>query len=137
MFDLSKNNPADVAEAGYEFKVMLPDGTETDIKIKVRGVHSPVVKAFGREVLKEMKMKEEAAKRRNKLPEDMTIEEAEDFAVRAAIVRTISWQNIGEDGQEIPFTKENAQRIYLKYPWIREQVMEQSNDVFNFRHSGD
>ena len=62
----------------------------------------------------------------------MTLEEAEDFSVEAATVRVISWKGIGEDGKEVPFNKENAARILKKYPFIREQIMDHSDNIFNF-----
>ena len=132
MLDLSKNDPATLAEAGYEFTVTLPDGTETDAKIKVRGKHSPEVKAFGKRIYNELKMKEQAAKRRGK-EEDMSLEEAEELSVRSAVVRVMGWSNIAENGQEIAFSKEEATRILTKYPFIREQVMEESDGILNFR----
>lgn len=134
MLDLVKNNPADKAEAGYEFTVVLPDGTETDAKIKVRGQNSPVVKAFGRKTFKEIQMREQRAKRTGKQEEEMTLEEAEEFAARAAAVRVIGWSGIAEDGKEVVFSKDEAERIFLAYPFIREQVMEESNNILNFRH---
>jgi hypothetical protein len=134
MLDLSKNNPAEIAEAGFEFNIVLPDGTETDAKIKVRGRNSPVVKAHARKVFKELQMKEQAARRRGKEAEDLSLEEAEELAVRNAVVRIISWSGIAEDGKEIAFSKEEAERILTKYTFIREQVMEESDNILNFRH---
>lgn len=134
MLDLSKNNPAEIAEAGFEFNIILPDGTETDAKIKVRGRNSPVVKTHARKVFKELQMKEQAARRRGKEAEDLSLEEAEELAVRNAVVRIISWSGIAEDGKEIAFSKEEAERILTKYTFIREQVMEESDNILNFRH---
>lgn len=134
MLDLSKNNPAEIAEAGFEFNIVLPDGTETDAKIKVRGRNSPVVKTHARKVFKELQMKEQAARRRGKEAEDLSLEEAEELAVRNAVVRIISWSGIAEDGKEIAFSKEEAERILTKYTFIREQVMEESDNILNFRH---
>lgn len=133
MLDLTKNNPADKAEAGFEFTVVLPDGTETDAKIKVRGNNSPVVKAFGRKTFKEYQMREQRSKRTGK-EDELSLDEAEEFAARAAAVRVIGWSGIAEEGKEIVFSKEEAERIFLNYPFIREQVMEESNNILNFRH---
>ena len=134
MFDLSKNNPADIAETGYEFALALPDGTLTEAKIKVRGLNSPVVKNYSRKIINEMKIKEQAAKRRGREVEDMSIEEMEEQYSKAAAVRVIDWSGIGDEGKEIKFSKEEAERLMLKYPFIREQVMEESDNILNFRH---
>lgn len=135
MLDLTLNNPAEIAEAGHEFVVVLPDGTETDAKIKVRGVNSKAVKAFGRKMYTEFKMKEQAAKRRGKDPEDMTLDEAEEFASKSAAIRVISWTGLSEGGVTLECTKDVVEATLLKYPFIREQVMAESDNILNFRHA--
>lgn len=134
MLDLSKNDPAKVAEAGYEFTVVMPDGTETDAKITVRGQFSPAVKAYGRKMYAEYNMRVQAAKRRGKEVEDLTLEEAEDLAVKSAAVRVIGWKGLGEGDKEIAFSKDECERILKAYPFIREQVMKESDEITNFRH---
>lgn len=133
MLDLSKNNPADVAEAGYEFQLELPDGTPTDALIKVRGVMSKTVRDYGRKMVQEMQMKEKMARKRGKEVDEPSIEELEDMASKAAAIRVIGWKNIGEEGKEIPFTREAAEDLMKRFPFIREQVIAASDDVTNFR----
>lgn len=133
MLDLTRNDPSKIADVGYEFNVILPDGTETDAKITVRGANSPAVKAFSRKVQAELKVREQAAKRKGK-EDDMNMDEAEEMLSRAAAVRVISWKGIAEEGKEIAFSKDEAERVLLKYPFIREQVLEESNNILNFRH---
>ena len=134
-FDIKKHNPTDVAEAGFEFTVVLPDGTETDAKIKVRGSNSPKVKDFYRKAFNEMQIKESAAKRRGKEPEPMSLDESEDFAVRSSAVRIISWANIEEDGKPVVFSKDEAERMMKTYPFLRELVTKESEEITNFRHN--
>ena len=132
MLDLAKKDPAKSAEVCFTFNLMLPDGEKTDAEITVRGSYSPEVKNFARRFVQEQKVKEQQAKRRGKEVDEMTLEEAEDFSVEAATVRVISWKGIGEDGKEVPFNKENAARILKKYPFILEQIMDHSDNIFNF-----
>ena len=133
MFDLSLNNLSVVSESGYEFEVINPTtGGGTGAFIKVRGDNSPAVKAFGRKKFMELQMKQKAAKRRGK-EDDLDLDEAEDLAVEAGVVRIISWKGLAEDGKELPFTKENAERILKSHPWLREQVMNESADLGNFQ----
>lgn len=134
-FDIKKHNPTDVAEAGFEFTVVLPDGTETDAKIKVRGSNSPKVKDFYRKAFNEMQIKESAAKRRGKEAEPMSLDESEDFAVRSSAVRIISWSNIEEDGKPVVFSKDEAERMMKAYPFLRELVTKESEEITNFRHN--
>lgn len=35
---------------------------------------------------------------------------------------TIGWAGMVLNGQEVPFSLENAIAIYTKYPWIKEQI---------------
>lgn len=132
MLDLAKKDPSKVAEAGYEFNVVLPDGTETDAKIKVRGRNSKKVQAFSRALAQEMMVKEQAAIRRGK-KSDMSIEESEELACRIAANRVISWTGLGKDGVEIAFSEDVAETILKDYPFLREQVMEESDNLLNFR----
>jgi hypothetical protein len=133
-FDLSKNNYGEAAEAGYTFELKLPGtGEGTDAFITIRGDQSKTVKAYARKKYAEFKLKETQARRRGKEAEDMTLEEAEDLAVEAAVVRVIGWKGIAENGKDVPFTKENAERIFKDHPWIREAVTEEAGQILNFR----
>lgn len=132
MFDLKKNDPAKAAETGHEFEVLLPDNTKTGFFITVRGDQSSVVKNHGRRVYQQMKMAEEQAKRKGRTY-DLTLEDAEEMGAEAAAVRVISWKGLSEDGKEVPFSNENALRVFKEHSWIREQVLEQASNVFNFR----
>jgi hypothetical protein len=132
-FDLKNHNYTEIAEAGYEFELKLPGTNEgTGAFITVRGDQSKTVKAFGRKKYAEFKLREQQAKRRGKEPEDMTLEEAEELSVESATVRIISWKNITENGKEVPFTKENAERILKEYPFIKDQVLEEAGSLLNF-----
>lgn len=134
MFDLAKNNFAEAAEQGYEFELRLPGTNEaTGAFITVRGDQSKTVKAYARKKYNEFKMKEQAARRRGKEVEDMTLEEAEELAIESAIVRIIGWKGIMENGKELPFSKEVAERVLKDHPWIRDAVTEESSQLLNFR----
>lgn len=133
-FDLAKHNYTEIAEAGYEFELKLPGtGEGTGVFITVRGDQSKTVKAFGRKKYSEFKLREQQAKRRGKEADDMTLEEAEELSIESAIVRVIGWKNITENGKEVTCTKENAERIFKEYSWIKDQVMEESGQLLNFR----
>lgn len=134
-FDIKKNDPAMVSEIGYEFNVILPDGTETDFKIKVRGENSPKVDAFRRKDYTEMDIRERAAKRAGKKePDALTLSELEDRLHRAAANRIISWSGLKEEGVDVPYSEETAERIMKDYKWLRVIVLKESEDVLNFRH---
>ena len=131
LFDLEKNDIAAKNEAGFEFELVLPNGEKTGALIKVRGESSPTVRQHGKRVYNEMQMKETAAKRRGK-EYQIDLDEAEEINVSDAVNRVISWKNISEGAKEVPFTIENATRIFTKHIWIREQVLEESRQVLNY-----
>jgi hypothetical protein len=133
-FDLAKHNYTEIAEVGYKFELKLPGtGEGTGVFITVRGDQSKTVKAFGRKKYSEFKLREQQAKRRGKEAEDMTLDEAEELSIESAVIRVIAWENITENGKEVPFTKENAERIFKEYSWIKDQVMEEAGQLLNFR----
>jgi ribosomal protein L15 len=133
MFDLKKNNLSDKAEAGYEFEVVIPETFEaTGFFVTVRGEQSPVVKAYGRRKFQEYQQREQIAKRKGKEVDQMTLDEAEELAVESAVIRVISWRGLAEDGQEIKFSKEEAERVLTEHAWIREQILENSGNLRNF-----
>ena len=138
MLDLSKVNLSKISEEGFEFELTFPKtGEGLKAFVIVRGENSPVVKAYGRRKYSEFKMREQVAKRKGKEVDDLSLDELEDMAVEGAVLRTIGWRGVAENGKEIPFTKEEAARIYKEHPWIREQVMEESQNILNFRPEGD
>lgn len=133
-FDLAKHNYTEIAEVGYKFELKLPGtGEATGVFITVRGDQSKTVKAFARKKYAEFKLREQQAKRRGKDVEEMTLEEAEELSIESAVVRVIGWENITEDGKKVEFSKENAERVFKEYPWIKEAVMEESSQLLNFR----
>ena len=120
------------AEDGFDLVLQHPiTGDDLDGVIRVRGDKSRAVQQFSRKRITEMQKRERIQKGKGK-DTDLTIEELEAMAVESAIVRVISWKNIKKDGEELPFTKENAEVVFKEYDWIRQQVMEASEELKNF-----
>ena len=130
--NLSVLNVSEVSESGIEIEFVHPaTGEGLDAWVRVRGKDSRTVQNHARKVVNDMQKREKIAKGKNK-DADMSIEELEMLAVERAVVRIISWRGIEEDGQPVPFTVENATRILKDNPWIREQVIENSDDLTGF-----
>lgn len=120
------------ADDGFDLVLQHPiTGDDLDGVIRVRGDKSRAVQQFSRKRITEMQKRERVLKGKGK-DENLTIEELEAMAVESAIVRVISWKNIKKDGEELPFTKENAEVVFKEYDWIRQQVMEASEELRNF-----
>lgn len=132
-FDLTKNNLSNKAEEGYEFEVRLPGGDEpTGAFIKVRGNLSKTVKAYARRKFQEFQVQQKRNKKKGQ-EDDIDLEEAEEMAIESAIVRTIGWRGFVEDGKPVEFSQENAHRVYKEHSWIRDQVLEEAEQLINFQ----
>ena len=130
--NLSVLNVSEVSESGIDIELVHPaTGEGLDAWVRVRGKDSRTVQNHARKVVNDMQKREKIAKGKNK-DADMSIEELEMLAVERAVIRIISWRGIEEDGQPVPFTVENANRILKDNPWIREQVLENSDDLTGF-----
>ena len=133
MLDLKVKNLSETSEAGYEFELVWPPtGEKTGAFVKVRGAESKVARAYARKKYSEYRQKELMAKRKGR-EDEMSLDEAEDMAIETAITRIISWKGINDAGVEVPFTKENAERILREHSWIREAIVEESDQLLNFQ----
>jgi hypothetical protein len=133
-FDLKKNNPAVLAEAGHTFKITTPDGEIQEATMTVRGAHSQKVRDFQRTVQNQWQMRDKAAKNRGKTQADeLSPEEYEDLGIRSACARLIGWSGFTEDKKEIVYSEAEAIRLMKEYPFLREQVVKESEDTTNFR----
>lgn len=131
--DISQLNYADSADIPHSFNVILPDGiTETDIIFMVRGEQSPEVKNYQRRVFAEQKRAAEMRKRKNQDP-DPALEEQEETLLNLTVNRLVGWKGLTEQGKEIPFSPEKAKELLQKAPWMRDQIIEASNQILNFR----
>lgn len=132
MFDINKQDFSKAAEAGYTFELKLPTGADAGAKLTILGELSPTVKAYGRKKYQEYQQQQAIAKRKGKEVE-MDLDEAEELAVEAAVIRLVGWEGITDAGKEVPFSKEKAVEILTAHSWIREQIMDESRDVLNFK----
>lgn len=72
----------------------------------------------------------QAGKRRQSL------DAAEAHSVELLARLTTGWHGIVFGGEELPFTRANAERIYRERPWIREQVDKFIGERGNFFKGG-
>ena len=59
-------------------------------------------------------------------------EALEKEAIELLVNGTIGWTAIILNGEDVPFSREAATRLYTKFSWIREQVDEFIGDRANF-----
>lgn len=130
-FDLSFQNFSTAAEAGYTFELQLPDGTVSDATLTILGDLSSTVKNYGKKKYKEITQQSKAAKARGKEWEP-TLDEAEEMAIEAALIRLIGWNGFEEEGKKVPFSKEKAAEVLKQHSWIRDIIMTEAANVSNF-----
>jgi 20S proteasome alpha/beta subunit len=131
MFDLQKHDFTKSSELGYTFELKLPDGSNSGAKLTVIGDLSPVVKNFARKRFAEYQQRQAIAKRKGR-EDEMTLEEAEETAVEAALVRLVNWEGITDNGKPVEFSKDKAREVLTQHSFIREQVLEEAGFVQNF-----
>lgn len=59
-------------------------------------------------------------------------EALEQEAVDVLIACTVAWEGFAEEGKELECKPANVRKVYLEYPWIKEQVDEFVDDRGNF-----
>lgn len=132
MFDLSKHDFTKSSEQGFTFELKLPDGSDSGAKLTVIGDMSPVVKTYSRKKFQEYQQRQAMNRRKNKV-EELSLEEAEELAVESALVRLVGWSGIQDNGKDVEFSKDKAREVLTAHSWIREQIMQEAQDVSNFK----
>lgn len=126
--DLNKYNLSKSADAGADLALEDPvTGEELDVIITLLGSDSAAYRNKAREMQRD-RISKMAKSRSKKL--DLSVSEKEECELLAAC--TIGWDGIELDGVEIKFTYDEAVKLYLDFPWIKEQVDEFIGDRANF-----
>ena len=129
--NISDFNTVAACEKGAWMTIKDFDGIDTDMEFKVIGIDS---KAFKSQVNRLSKQNE------NK---KMDMDQLEASQIRTLTAITIDWKNIekgtgefdavgNEIMESIPFTKENAEAIYINSPHISNQIVEFAKERTNF-----
>ena len=61
-----------------------------------------------------------------------TMEKIRSTSAKLMAELTTGWENIVVDGEELPFTASNAEMLYQRFNWIKEQVDEFVSERQNF-----
>lgn len=112
--DLAQLDTAALAEEGAVLKLCHPTtGEELDITITLVGMDSSTYRKA------EARLTEKYRRQRGKTrgPEDYRRDAAE-----TAAACTVGWQNVQVDGEDVLCTRENSKALYLRFPWMYEQV---------------
>ena len=123
-FDLAKLDTAKVAEEGAELRVAHPTtGEDLGITITLIGTDSKTFRDIS---------KSRATASLKKKTREIDLDQNESDAVELLAKCTKGWTGITESGVEVPFSYENAVKLYTKYLWLREQIDRFMVDRSNF-----
>ena len=114
-FDFSSRDSARRAEEGAELEVLDPvSGEGVGAFITLAGADS----AAYRNALNA------ASRRRGKTSRGRTFDPDRLLAESAEILAacTLDWKGVLVDGERLPCSRENAVKLYIRFPWLREQA---------------
>lgn len=127
-FDLNSLDVVAGANEGADIALVHPVTLEKlSIKIKVAGKDSDLFKKI---VNKQNRARLSKAKKSRSLDIDPDELEADTISILSAC--TLSWEGMELDGKPLEFSTQNAQMVYTRFPWIREQIDVAVNDRANF-----
>lgn len=124
-FDLSSYKASALDTA--EIEITHPQtGENLGVKIRVMSVDSD-------EYRKEaMRLQNESMRYYRKNRGKTTAERIAQEALDLLVAVTVGWEGVEENGQPLPFSKDNCRRVYTEIPFIKEQVDEFVGDRRNF-----
>lgn len=123
--ELKTLSTAETHSAGAECNILSPiDGAPTDVFITIRGADSKEWRATKkRQTTKILEAK--AAGKMDALDYDA-------MDVDALVEATIGWRGLTKDGEDFPFSEENAKSLYSTAPSVVNQLLEFLTDRANF-----
>ena len=118
VFDFATRDSAAKAEEGAELKVVDPlTGDGVGVFITLAGADSAVHRKASATITKRRVNKAKGFRSQMFDPE---VADAESIEVLA--VCTLSWKGVIVDGAPLPCSRDNAIKLYTRFPWLREQV---------------
>lgn len=130
-FDLGALDTKTACNKPFEFEVKHPiSGTGLGVFISVLGKDSNAYRAKVREFA-EQNLRGKAG--------NVSIEQLEAKNVTALVAATVGWRSTSEgdgkvklNGEVLPFSSENARKVYSEIEPVREQAQEAVNALENF-----
>jgi hypothetical protein len=133
VLDLATIDTPKTSEEGVELELMY-EGKPCGYMVRVRGDHSPTIKKWQLGLGNKFRLKDWQEKRKKQSeqgPALMTEEDVE-LGLRGAAVRLCGFRNIPFNGQDFPFTPDNAYELVRRYPPFADQILEFSAEIANF-----
>lgn len=117
-FDFASRDVAAKAEQGAELEVLDPvTGEAVGVYITLAGADSAVHRKALTAASKRRLNGQKGFRNKGWDPEKMQEESIEILATC-----TLSWKGVLVDGAPLPCSRDNAIKMYTRFPWLREQV---------------
>ncbi|MGO4450140.1 hypothetical protein AB4Y96_14545 [Phyllobacterium sp. TAF24] len=104
----------DAQESGIDIEIRDPAGQPIGISIKIAGPDSERQRKAIQAITNERINNEDLAQ--------ATAEDFEQRTLKIIAASVISWSPIVLDGADLPYSEDNAIRLFARFPFIREQV---------------
>ena len=132
-FKLSKHDTISACDTPAEIEIVDPKTrVPTGEFISIIGKDSKEFREYTREKTNARLRRDAMAQKRGKDPEIRTVEAIEAENIELLVLCTKGWRGIVLDGEELPFTVQNAIKVYKTYPFIYESVNSAIGDLDNF-----
>lgn len=115
----------------FEYQLETPAGDKLDVAFTLAGPTHPTREAYAKRVSRRQ-LREFNRKGKAQLPDDP--DDIEHGQVEFACVITLGWRDLSVDGEEFPYSVENARRLYTdrRFAWVRNAVLTAAAEVANF-----
>lgn len=141
-FDISALDTATACDKGAEIEIKNNEGAGVGLFFRILGKDSQVFRDHVKQDVNARIRQEALAQRRGKDMPPPTAEEAEEKATELLVLCTLGWRQdkgdgtfkdtITYNGEELPFTVANAQKIYTSILPIRRQIDQAIGELENF-----
>src|SRR3990167_8255994 len=132
-FKLSKHDTISACDTPAEIEIVDPKTrVPTGEFISIIGKDSKEFREYTRDKTNTRLRRDAMAQKRGKDPEIRTVEAIEAENIELLVLCTKGWRGIVLDGEELPFTVQNAIKVYKTYPFIYESVNSAIGDLDNF-----
>jgi hypothetical protein len=131
--DLAAFDTTAACDRGFELELVNPITKEPlGSFITVVGKDSTAFTEHTRRVSNATLRRQFERQRKGKDGEPVTIEKIEAEAIDLLVACTTGWRNISYNKEPLPFSEENARKLYTEQKWVRAQVDEAIGDLENF-----
>lgn len=117
-FDFATRDVAAKAEVGAELEVLDPVTNEpVGAYITLAGADSTIHRKATANVSKRRFNSQKGFRSKG-----FDVEKMEAESIEILAVCTLSWKGVTVDGVPLPCSRDNAIKMYTRFPWLREQV---------------